>query len=297
MDFKLEELNKTLTVPKIANVHFFEFEKDYQTQDSSHPFHELIFSYSGTLKIVSENYHGELKRGELIIHHSNEIHSLVTQKNKKNTVIIIGFQCTSPLLHIFSKQKILLTEFERKQLARIVKEGRNVYSPPYDKQTYHMKKRTKQVFGCEQLLQSLLECFLIELIRKYHGPAKKYIDAPTQQNLPMDSIIEYVDVHFADKLTIDELAFLFNTNRSIFCREFKLRTGKTLIEYIADKKIEKIKNLLLSTDKSLMEISDDLNFDNTAYLCRFFKKHTGCTPNRFRLAHKDKQSKTGPLNS
>ena len=115
IDFKLEELNKTLTVSKIANVHFFEFEKDYQTQDSSHPFHELIFSYSGTLKIVSENYHGELKRGELIIHHSNEIHSLVTQKNKKNTVIIIGFQCTSPLLHIFSKQKILLTEFERKQ--------------------------------------------------------------------------------------------------------------------------------------------------------------------------------------
>ena len=189
MDFKLEELNKTLTVPKIANVHFFEFEKNYQTKDSSHPFHELIFSYSGALNISSENYHGELKRGELIIHHSDEVHSLVTQKNKKNTAIIIGFECSSPLLHMFSEQKILLNESERKQLARIVKEGRNVYSPPYNKPTYHMKKRTKQVFGCEQLLQSLLECFLIELIRKYQGTAKKYIDTPAQQNLPMDSII------------------------------------------------------------------------------------------------------------
>ena len=291
MDFKLETLDKTLTVSKIANVHFFEFEKNYQTQDSSHPFHELIFSYSGTLNIVSENYRGELKRGELIIHHSNEVHSLVTQKNKKNTVIIIGFQCNSPFLAFFSKQKILLNEFERKQLARIVKEGRNVYSPPYDKPTYHMKKRAKQVFGCEQLLQSLLECFLIELIRKYQGSTKKHIDAPAQQNLPMDSIIEYIEVHFADKLTIDELAFLFNTNRSIFCREFKLRTGKTLIEYIADKKIEKIKKFLLSTDKSLIEISDALNFDNTAYLCRFFKKHTGCTPKSFRLEHQAAKSK------
>ena len=287
MDFKLETLKNTLTISKVANVHFFEFEKNYQTQDASHPFHELIFSYSGTLNIVSENYRGELKRGELIIHHSNEVHSLVTQKNKKNTVIIIGFECSSPLLQLFSRQKILLNEAERKQLARIVKEGRNVYSPPYDKPTYHMKKRSKQVFGCEQLLQSLLECFLIELIRKYQGAAKKYFDTPARQNLPMDSIIEYIDIHFADKLTIDELAFLFNTNRSIFCREFKLRTSKTLIEYIADKKIEKIKTLLLSTNKSLIEISDDLNFDTSAYLCRFFKKHTGYTPKLYRLTHQD----------
>lgn len=285
MDFTLEQLNKTLTVSKIANVHFFEFDKTYQTQDASHPFHELIFSYAGTLHVISENYQGELKRGELIIHQSNEVHSLITQKNKKNTVIIIGFQCTSPFLQFFSKQKILLNEAERKQLARIVKEGRNVYAPPYDKPTFHMKKRTNRIFGCEQLLQSLLECFLIELIRKYQGDAKKY-NADFSQNLPMEAIVEYVDVHFANKLTIDELAFLFSTNRSVFCRAFKAYTGKTLIEYIADKKIEKIKELLLATNKSLVEISDELNFDNTAYLCRFFKKHTGVTPNTYRNAQK-----------
>jgi AraC-like DNA-binding protein len=41
--------------------------------------------------------------------------------------------------------------------------------------------------------------------------------------------------------------------------------------------------------EEMMEISDELNFDNTAYLCRFFKKHTGCTPKHFRLAHQNKQ--------
>ena len=50
--------------------------------------------------------------------------------------------------------------------------------------------------------------------------------------------------------------------------------------------IEKIKEYLLASDKSLVEISDKLHFDNTAYLCRFFKKHTGVTQNTYRNAQK-----------
>jgi hypothetical protein len=168
MEFKLQELNKTLSIPKIANVHFFEFEKNYSTQNDRHPFCELLFSYSGNLNIVSENFEGELKKGELIIHQHNELHSLFTQKNKTTTVIIIGFQCFAKQLEYFSKHKIQLNEMELKQLARIVKEGRNVFAPPYDKPLYHMKKKDSQIFASEQLLQSLLETFLIELIRKYN---------------------------------------------------------------------------------------------------------------------------------
>jgi AraC-like DNA-binding protein len=286
MEFKLEQLKKTLTVSKIASVHFFELDTAYQTQDASHPFHELIFSHTGTLQILSDNYQGELKRGELIIHQSNEVHSLATQRNKKNTVITIGFQCASPFLKFFSKQKILLNEAERKQLTRIVTEGRNVYSPPYDKPIFHMEKRTDQVFGCEQLLQALLECFLIELIRRHQRDALKY-DVELPHNLPMEAIVEYVDGHFANRLTIDELALLFNTNRSVFCRAFKAYTGKTLITYIADKKLESIKELLTSSRKSLVEISDELHFDNPAYLCRFFKKHTGVTPITYRNTQRE----------
>lgn len=277
----MQELNKSLSVTKIANVHFFEFEKNYSTKNDQHPFCELIFSYSGNLNIVSENFEGELKKGEMIIHQHNEQHSLFTQKNKTTTVIIIGFQCFSPQLEYFSKRKIQLNEMEIKQLARIVKEGRNVFAPPYDKPLYHMKKKDAQIFASEQLLQSLLEIFLIELIRKYNYHTHKKQEVQ-EKNFPVKAVLEYIDAHFSDKITLDEIAFLFNTNRSLFCREFKLSTGTTFISYINNKKIQAIQQALSDGKYSVTEIADQLNFESTAYLCRFFKQHTGLTPKEYR---------------
>lgn len=277
----MQELNKSLSVTKIANVHFFEFEKNYSTKNDRHPFCELVFSYSGSLNVVSESFKGELKKGEMIIHQHNESHTLFTQKNRKTTVIVIGFQCFSPQLEYFSKRKVQLNEMEIKQLARIIKEARNVFAPPYDKPLYHMKKKPEQIFASEQILQSLLEIFLIELIRKYALHSHKERESE-KKNFPIKEVLEYIDVHFSDKITLDEIAFLFNTNRSLFCREFKSATGTTFINYVNGKKIEAIKKVLLTESYSVTEIASRLNFESTAYLCRLFKKNTGFTPKEYR---------------
>ena len=85
-----------------------------------------------------------------------------------------------------------------------------------------------------------------------------------------------------ERITIDELAFLFRTNRSTLCKEFKKATNKTLIEYVNDKKLQKSKQLLLENEKSITQISEDLNFDSLAYFCKFFRKHEGITPKEYR---------------
>ena len=227
----------------------------------------------------AENFQGKLRKGEMILHQANEKHSLFTQKNKKTTVVILGFECFSPYLQFFSKNKVALNEAEIKQIARIVKEGRNVFAPPYDKSVYDMKKKENQIFGSEQLLRSLLENFLIELIRK-HQFSRNEIEADNPV-LQFDEILRYIDLHYLEKITLDEIAFLFNTNRSTFCREFKAHTGETFIRYIAIKKVKAIQQML-EKDLPLSEIADMLNFESTAYFCRFFKKETGITPKEFR---------------
>ena len=286
MEFKLKPLDNILQISQIANVHFFEFEKNHQTQGDRHPFCELLFSYAGTLNVAAEHFHGKLKKGELIIHQANETHSLFTQKNKKTTVVILGFECASPHLQFFSKNKIRLNETEIKQIARIVKEGRNVFAPPYDKPVYDMKKKDNQIFGSEQLLRSLLENFLIELIRKHQfSRHETETDLPT--TLQFDEILRYIDLHYAEKITLDEIAFLFNTNRSTFCREFKTYTGTTFINYIAEKKVQAIKQMLGKKDLLLSDIAETLNFESVAYFCRFFKKQTGITPKEFRQSLKE----------
>lgn len=279
MDFKLKTVEDALTIAKIANVHFFEFPKGYRTEHDKHPFCELIYVAKGGLKIRSDDYNDALKENDMLIHGANCVHSLICPKDKETSLIIIGFECHQEKLRYFSQKPVSLTETEIKQLAAIVKEGRNVFAPPYNVPVYDMVKKTKQVFGSEQMLRSLLETFLIGLIRKYEFAEGG--EEGEELNFAINEIVEYVDANYAERITIDELAFLFRTNRSTLCKEFRLATGKTLNHYVTDKKIERAKRKLSNTNKTVTQIADELHFESVPYFCKFFKKQTGMTPSEF----------------
>lgn len=275
-----------ITVSKIANIHFFEFEKNFSTKDDKHPFCELVFVGSGTLNVSSEDFNGKLSKKEMIIHRANTFHSLSCTGETSPAVIIIGFECLSEKIDMFSDKAIKLSEANINILTEIVKEGRNVFSPPYNIPTQEMKKKENELFGAEQRLKNLLEYFLLKIIREY-----SLNDIPDDKSgrpfsLAINEVVNYVNSNLLEKITIDELAFLFNTNRSTLCGEFKKRQGKSIIKYINDKKTELAKEKIVSTDTTFTAISQELNFDSIHYFTRFFKKQTGMTPNEYRKKYK-----------
>jgi YesN/AraC family two-component response regulator len=175
---------------------------------------------------------------------------------------------------------ILLGDSNIKKLAEIVKEGRNVFMPPYNVPVYDMKKKRHQLFASEQMLKILLEYFLIKLIREYNFSinAEDGAEAP----LLINEIIAYVTDNYLEKITIDELAFLFKTNRATLCRDFKKSTGKTIIEFINTKKFESAKYMIINSNDTFTKIAEELNFESIHYFTRFFKKMSGMTPKDFR---------------
>lgn len=281
MKFILKSLNNEISIKGVANVHFFEFPENYSTENDKHPFYELLFVAGGKLKVESEDYTGILNKDEVIIHRANEYHSLASIGSTMPTVIIIGFDLDSGEIDKFSSSPVRLADEDIKKLAEIVKEGRNVFAPPYDIPVYDMKKKKNQPFGAEQMLKNLLEYFLVGLSRKFSGENEAE-EQSFSSKLSVNEIINYIDVNYKEKITIDELAFIFKTNRSTLCKEFKLNTGKTIAEYVADKKLESAKRKIKSTDKTFTEIAEELNFESIHYFTRFFKKHMGISPKTYR---------------
>ena len=280
MKYVSKKLSESISVTGIVNLHFFEFDNDFTTEGERHPFYELVFVNSGRLYISSEDYTGWLTSDQLLIHRADTVHSLSCRAGNEPTVIIIGFECSSGEIDLFSKSPTDLDDAEVKKLAEIVKEGRNVFLPPYNTPVYDMKKRREQPFGSEQVLRLLLEYFLIQLIRKYHYDegGEESADTPSM----IGEIIKYVSDNYLEKITIDELAFLFRTNRATLCKEFKRTTGKTLVEFINDKKFERAKRKILSSDATFTKIAEEMNFESIHYFTRFFKKMSGMTPKEFR---------------
>ncbi|MCR5145200.1 MAG: AraC family transcriptional regulator [Lachnospiraceae bacterium] len=96
------------------------------------------------------------------------------------------------------------------------------------------------------------------------------------------TVISYIREHLTDELNVETMAQDLYVNRSYLSTKFKKETGTTLSAYIQNQKIDKSKELLLMTDRSILEIATYLGFSSQGYFQNVFKKQTGLTPKEFR---------------
>ena len=269
-----------LAVTGIANMQYFEMPVGYSSHPDSHPFCELIYVDSGEIGVHSGAYTGRLKKNELLIHRMGEPHSLQCDEVAAN-LIIIGLACDSERLIPFSCAPIALSESLQPMLVEIVKEGRNVFLPPYDiPNRTDMEKRTVFPFGADQLIRNLLECFLIKLIREHEAP---YLGEGAQaaDDLRAGEILRYLENNYLERITLPELCFLFGTNKTTLTRAFRRLTGDTVVGYLARLRLHTAKRMLREGKHSVTEIAEALNFSSVHYFTRFFRKHENMSPSEY----------------
>ena len=102
------------------------------------------------------------------------------------------------------------------------------------------------------------------------------------------NILEYIHNNFKYKITITDLANLFNYNNSYIMRLFKKEMGISIIDYINKLKIYKSFTLLLNTDDSILKIALNSGFSSLEYYSETFKKVTGFKSKQFKKIIKEK---------
>jgi len=282
MDFKLQKCKIQMNVKRIANIHYFEFTNEYHTSRDAHNFCELIYVDTGTLSVNAENFNGDLSVNQLIIHRPDEVHSLSTSDTVAPNVIIIGFECESETLIPFSKSPVTLSPEHVRALARVMAEGMSIYEPPYDiPNTTYMKKRKDFPFGADQMIKIGLESFLITLVRDFceNENVKEITHDTTLGNI--QAIHQYVTENYNTKITLDNLCFLFGTNKTTLCKSFRQEYGTTILNYINSLKVREAKSLLRKNRMSATQIAETLGYESIHYFCRQFKKATGQTPTEY----------------
>jgi AraC-like DNA-binding protein len=124
------------------------------------------------------------------------------------------------------------------------------------------------------------------LILKLLGYISSYYKKLNFIGKPIEKIIQKARFQIRENITgdidIEELAIANNIGYSYFRRMFKEYTGISPRQYHHQLKVMRAKELLISTDKSIKEISYELGFQSSHYFSRFIKKNTGITPTEIR---------------
>lgn len=93
---------------------------------------------------------------------------------------------------------------------------------------------------------------------------------------------EYIAEHCTEELRLADLADLAGMSASAFSRFFKLRTSKTLSEYVVDIRLGMAARRLVDTTDSVSEICYSCGFNTLSNFNRLFRKNKGCSPTEFR---------------
>ena len=131
---------------------------------------------------------------------------------------------------------------------------------------------------------------ILELTALYlsHFEINEFIEFVTPTTLYEDltKIMQHINDNMHRKLTIAELAEEVHLHPNYFIKIFKDKFGMAPMKYINKLKIEKIKNLLLTTSMPVNQIMQLVGFTDIYHFSKFFKQYTGYSPKSFQEIYK-----------
>jgi YesN/AraC family two-component response regulator len=98
----------------------------------------------------------------------------------------------------------------------------------------------------------------------------------------INDVIKYIDENYNTHITLETLAHSFYISTSYIAHEMKRELGISPINYLISRRVGEAQKLLLSTNKSISSIAENVGYSNVYYFSRLFSKRIGCPPDEFR---------------
>lgn len=285
LTFQKYKLSQLLRIRKLTTAHYFSNIQDYNTPPHHHEAWEFVFCSRGQVETIQGNEQHTLHANQMILHMPKVDHNLLVGDGP-TTLFILSFICGSEYLKILQNRVLRVNQSQRRLLSLIIQEIGNAFELE-DGQlllgSFHPSENP--VLGSEQMIAAYMECFLINLLRsttnqKEHRWDSVTLDQALENRLATD-IKEYIEKHLSEHITLSDIANHVHYSRSHITTQFQNSTGMSISHYIAERRIERAKELLLAEELTVSQISEMLGFSSLQYFSKCFKDAVGCSPSSY----------------
>ena len=224
-----------------------------------------------------------LKKGDILIVNCGVLHSMRTDLKKplyyKSVVFSLGFLAGQP--GDICQECVVSPLIENKaEFCHHIEEGDSGYEKLREifLEIHDCHTEKKPYFYVK--LKMLFFDFFYEMLTKHY-----IIPVSTEQNKSLAAVkkvLDHISLHYQENLTVSELSGLSNYSEYYFMKLFRQYTGKTLVEYINDFRMEKAKYLLTHSDAPVTEIAMQVGFNSTSYFIKKFQQSNKVSPHKYR---------------
>jgi AraC family transcriptional regulator len=133
----------------------------------------------------------------------------------------------------------------------------------------------------------LLKSFLLQLLYYvYYDVLDNAKFAVTPYSQRIKKVLEYVNIHYSEKITTKDLSSVCGLSLSHFHRIFTQIMNYTPNNLIIKVRLDKAKEYIVKTELTIYDIAEKCGFDNVSYFSYLFKQKTGLSPSQFRKRHR-----------
>lgn len=288
MDIEKNSLRETVD-RGVSIIPFYTYHhnwNDYTLYLHWHNEFEIIYVEKGSVIYTIDTIPIEVFEGQCIIINSGQLHSAHSVSNESCQHYALLFDLNflssaggdvcqssyiSPLLNGSYRLPLMVDETSKwgQSIIKEIKETIEIYSD--------------KVFGWEIGIKASLYKILSIVAMENKFALRENASASSLNNKIdiVKKIVSYIQDNYTKKIYIEDLAKVVNMNTQYLCRFFKSNTGKTLVDFINQYRINEAVKLIMMEDKNISDICFQVGFDNFSYFIKKFKEYKNCTPSKY----------------
>lgn len=244
---------------------------------------ELIYILNGNGTIMIEGKNYPVVAGDFLVVDSNRMHE--TKCARASMMVMIHFSRSS-MKNFISDLEEYSFNCSREELT---KEQLEAYLMICDKLKGLPPLYVMQPPGYKLKSQAIAMEIFYDLLNHF-AQKEKVVKSDHQESVleRLGEITEYIEIHHAEPISLEEISSHFYLSREYFSRFFKQNMGVTFSRYVNQVRLMHIYQDICNTNDGIMELAEKHGFTNYKLFNKMFHETYGSTPREVRKKQREK---------
>lgn len=259
---------------KLRNVASAKYGGDWHSIPHAHSYTELFYIIGGDGQFLIDDERFPVRAHQMVIVNPNIMHTELSYEAHPLEYIVLGIEGLEVSIPGTNEGRYCIYTFPAANKVLNCMQG--ILREMQDRELEH-----------QMVCQAYMDILVVQLMRNIKV-SMSHVSGTSPTNRQCASARHYIEHHYKEKLTLDELAEIVNVNKYYLAHAFKEEYGISPINYMIACRIKAGKRLLVETDLSLSQISGILGFSSASYFSQSFRKAENISPLEYRKVNTQK---------